>query len=132
MMSRNERVETAVDCIAATAFAAAIAFAASATAGALFAAILTAAAFGLAYAGLARIGGGRPHALPNFDVPAIALPGESSTDADEGAADGTVVRLFEPRQLVIARPQTGPVKELPDNGAQALSEALAKLKQSLR
>ncbi len=132
MKSRNEQAERAVDCIAAAAFAAAIAFWASATAGAPVAVILAPAAFGLAYAGLARIGGERLHSLPDFDIPAIDPPGEALKDADEDTPDGTVVRLFERRQLAIARPQTGPVKERPDNGAKALSDALAKLKQSLR
>ena len=117
-----------MDCAAAAVFAAAVAYSASALASILAAALLGPAAFALAFAGLQRIKDEQLHDLALFDVEPIDPPGEVAEHTD----DENVVRLFDPRQVAIARPSATPASESPKDAGQALSDALADLKRSLR
>ena len=143
MKWRREQAGKAVDLAAASVLAGAAGFAAavlaSGSAPALLAALPASAAFALAYGGLRLIADNRPFALAHFDPvtfdpPALDVPAAAVQPGDE-----TVVRLFDPRQLHIARPSAGspdfapPVAgRAPDTAGQALSDALADLKRSLR
>ncbi len=120
--------ESAVDCLAAAIFAGSVAFAAAALAGGLFAAIAAPAAFLAAYAALGTVDGEPWHQLGGFGLEPIIAAVEEDEDRDE-----TVVRLFDPRQFDIARPSaTSTASDTADDAGRALTEALSKLKQSLR
>jgi hypothetical protein len=129
MGSGNQHAARALDCAAAAILAAAVAYSASALAGGLLAAFLAAGAFAVAFAALARIKDDRRHELAGFTIAPIDPPAQvSSQEGDEN-----VVRLFDPRQLAIARPLADNAGDASGNdAAQALSDALAQLKLSLR
>ena len=151
MRWRAKQAQRAIDLAAAGALAGAAGFAAAALAGgtaaALPAALITAwAAFALAYAGLGRIDGDRPIALAHFDPAPLEPAAQELAAAAPRGGDETVIRLFDPRQLHIARPSAGSPDFAPHHAGQAagaagpaigdagqaLSEALADLKRSLR
>ena len=117
----------AIDLAAAGLFAGAVAFAASALAGGLIAVPLAPVAFCFAYTGLRRVDADRPHALADFKPAALDAP-----QCAEETSDHKVVRLFGPQQLVIARPSAARPDGVPEDAGQALSDALAQLKRSLR
>lgn len=121
-------ISKAVDLAAAAVFAAAVAFASSALASSLLAALFAPLAFVVAYGGLRRVDADPPHALAKFAL----TPIDALQPAAEDTADHTVVRLFDPRQLAIARPSAASPGGVPEDAGQALSDALAQLKRSLR
>lgn len=118
----------AVDVAAAAVFAAAVAFAASALASGPAAALIAPFAFVAVYRGLGRVDANPPCALPEFVLTPIDAPPPAAGEA----ADKKVVRLFDPRQLAIARPSAASPGGVPEDAGQALSDALAQLKRSLR
>ena len=122
----DQRVATAVDIGAAAILAAAVAFSTLMLAGGVFAAVLAPLAFIVAYAALGRLDGAQARPIAAFAIQPIDPPQPSAA-----ADDDNVVRLFEPRQLAIARPSAAVDPGSHDAG-QALSEALAQLKRSLR
>ena len=117
----------AVDLAAAGMFAAATGFAASALLGGT-ATMLAAPAFVLALGGLRRVDSGSCHGLPDFALAPVETPGDLAVEP----GDDTVVRLFDPRQLAIARPSAQSEGRAGADAGQALSDALAQLKRSLR
>ena len=125
---RSGDIGKAVDLAAAAVFAAAVAFALSALASVLFAALAAPLALVAVYRGLGRVDADPPHALAQFAL----TPIEARQPAAGKTADDRVVRLFEPRQLAIARPSAASPAGVPRDAGQALSDALAELKRSLR
>ena len=117
----------AVDLAAGVVLAAAVAFASSMLASGLVGATLAPLAFIISYIGLRRIDDDRPVSLA-FEVTHIDAPEEAAQNAD----DEKVVRLFDPRQLAIARHSMARPGGPPEDAGQALSDALAQLKRSLR
>ena len=111
MLSGNNLGLKAIDCAAAAVLAVAIAFAAFVMATAALAFVLAPIAFILAYAGLGRVDSQRVHRLVEFEVQAF--------DGDK------VIRMFKRSAPRSADPATG-------DAGQALSDALAELKRSLR
>ncbi len=122
----HQRAGIAVDIAAAAVLAASVAFSASALGSGLLAAILAPLAFLGAFAALGRFDRAQAGPVAAFAVQPIDPPQPAAA-----ADDGNVVRLFEPRQLAIARPSAA-VNPGSDDAGQALSEALAQLKRSLR
>ena len=118
----------AIDLAAAAIFAAAVAFASAMTANGLAAAALAPLALLLAYAGLRQVDAGRQVDVAAFELAPIDSPYDSAAEAN----DDKVVRLFDPRQLAIARPSTASPGGAPEDAGQALSDALSQLKRSLR
>lgn len=118
----------AVDLSAAAIFAAAVAFASSALAGGTVAALIAPLAFVVVFFGLRRVDADPLHTLAEFAL----MPIDAPQPAEEETADKKVVRLFDPRQLVIARPSAASPGGVPVDAGQALSDALAQLKRSLR
>lgn len=118
----------AIDFAAAAAFAAGVAFAALVLAGGLVALLGAPTAFLLAFTGLRRIDADRGHALAAFALPPLDAP----RDEPDETSDDNVVRLFDPRQLAIARPLAATPGGVPEDAGQALSDALAQLKRALR
>ena len=122
---------TALDGFAAGSLACAVAFAAAALASGLVAALLAPVALFVAFAGLRRIDAVQPRCLAAFELTTIEAPQDEAEDLH----DDNVVRLFDPRQLAIARPSAaspGGVTDTRLDAGQALSDALAQLKRSLR
>jgi len=138
--SEGNRAESAIDVAAAAIFAAAVGFALWATAvGGPFGAAVVAAAFLLAWTGLRCVPADPPsYALPAFSpVPIEPTPDQQDEAADElilqdrlatVSPDARVVRLFGPGQdhLHSSRSSMAP------DASQALNEALAELRRSLR
>ncbi len=126
----------AVDLAAAAVFAAAIGFASSMLASGLVASTIAPLALLLVYAGLRRVDDGGLVSLAAFELTPIDPPQDVAPDAnDDDANEDKVVRLFDPRQLAIARPSAaspGGVTDTRLDAGQALSDALAQLKRSLR
>jgi len=122
----HQRAAKAVDICAAAILAAAVAFSTWVLASGVSAAILAPIAFIVAYVALGRLDGAQPLPIAAFAIQPIDPPQPSAA-----ADDDNVVRLFEPRQLAIARPSAAVDPGSHDAG-QALSEALAQLKRSLR
>ncbi len=126
----------AVDLAAAAVFAAAIGFASSMLASGLVASTIAPLALLLVYAGLRRVDDGGLVSLAAFELTPIDPPQDVAPDAnDDDANEDKVVRLFNPRQLAIARPSAaspGGVTDTRLDAGQALSDALAQLKRSLR
>jgi hypothetical protein len=120
---------TAIDCAAAAAFAAAVAFAAFVTMTTGLAALLGPLAFALAYAGLKRADGERPHRVAEFELEGFDWPPCSAAAMSE---DDNVVCLFGPGQLAMARSAEGSAKGDAGDAGTALSDALAELRRSLR
>lgn len=118
----------AVDLAAAAVFAAAVAFALSALASGALAALTAPLAFIAVYLGLGRVSAGPLHAFAPF----VLVPIDAPQPAAGEAADDNVVRLFDPRQVAIARPSAASRGGVPEDAGQALSDALAQLKRSLR
>lgn len=128
-MMRGGQIARAIDCAAAALFAAAAAFCGWAVAGGGLAALVAPVAFGLAFAGLTRIEAERLYPVAHFELGTIDPP----QCADDAIDDGRVVRLFDPRQLAIARPSgISADNGVPPDASQALSDALAELKRALR
>ena len=132
----SDWAERAVDVAAATVFAAAVGFAAwalAATNGPATAAG-AAPAFLLAYAILRRLPPDeRIYALPGFELPVFEPVPEREGDElllddmlDCVEPDARVVRLFDPAQAFTGKPVAAP------DASEALSEALAQLRRSLR
>jgi hypothetical protein len=127
-MRRNRQFERAVDLGAAGMFAAAVAVSASALATGLLAAVVGPAAFALAYSLLSRVDL-RRHELQASSVGLIAQP----LREPEAMGDGKVVRLFD-RPPPVTRPRAADAAahDGGQDAGQALSDALAQLKRSLR
>lgn len=135
-----DRAEQAVDFAAAAMFAAAVGYALWTVELGLGATAVAAAAACLA----ARFGLGRvapetmPYPLPAFEPAAIESVPEAAGGADdelilddklvEISPDARVVRLFGPSQSH----HSGHPGQVPPDASQALSEALAELRRSLR
>jgi hypothetical protein len=117
----------AIDFVAAGIFAGAVAFAAFALAGGVIAVALAPIAFLLAYSGLRRVGADRLHALADFELAPLDAPRPPTETNDD-----KVVRLFGPQQLAIAGPSAVTPRGVHEDAGQALSDALAQLKRSLR
>ena len=140
----HEQAGRAVDLAAAGVLAGAAGFAAAALASGAAAALIASAALACAYAGLRRIADDRPFALASFepaplDPVALDPAAPDWTAAGPQPGDETVVRLFDPRQVHIARPSAGSSDFAPPvpgqasgDAGQALSDALADLKRKLR
>ena len=118
----------AVDLAAAAVFVAAVAFALSALASGLAAAFIAPLVFLAVYRGLGRIDADPPHVFAAF----APMPIDALRPAAQEANDDKVVRLFDPRQVAIARPSAASPGGVPEDAGQALSDALAQLKRSLR
>jgi hypothetical protein len=121
----------AIDLGAAAIFAAAVAFASSMLASGAVAATIAPPALLLVYAGLRRVDDAEPATLAIFELTPIDAPQDAAPEAN----DEKVVRLFNPAQLAIARPSAaspGGVTDTRLDAGQALSDALAQLKRSLR
>jgi hypothetical protein len=118
----------AVDLAAAAVLAAAVAFASFMVGSALVGATLAPLALIVAYVGLTCIDDGGRIALADFQVTHIDARQEAAQDPN----DEKVVQLFDPRQVAIARPSTASPGGVPEDAGQALSDALAQLKRSLR
>ena len=126
-MSRgNEQAENALDCAAAVIFASAVAYCASIAASVMVGVLLAPLAFAVIFIGLSRVDGERRYQLADFALHPIEPLFKDAVQQDE-----TVVRLFGPGPLAIARSSSSTDDPGPDAG-QALSDALAQLKQSLR
>jgi hypothetical protein len=135
----SDRAERAVDAGAAAAFAAAIGFAvrAAGTDGGPAIVAASAIAFLLAFAALRRMPPDeQTFALPVFELPAFEpAPGSEVPELllddrlAEIPADARVVRLFDPAR---ARGGEAPDASESSDAAQALSDALAGLRRSLR
>jgi hypothetical protein len=132
--SEDNLVETAADIAAAALFAAAVGFAAGAAGlGAVPTIFAAVAASCGAFMGLRNVSAGNR----TYDLPAFALvPIEIEQQADDelvlndvlesAAADARVVRLFGPGHQPVSLNFSQP------DAAQALNEALAQLRRSLR
>jgi hypothetical protein len=137
----EDRAEWAVDVAAAAFFAVAVGFALWAVAsGAGTATVAAAAAFLAALFWLRQIKPGmRTHALPDFPVETIEPMPETRSEAvdeliledelSEVSPHARVVRLFGPSQSHL---HTSHSRSAPPDASQALSEALAELRRSLR
>ena len=121
-------ISKAVDVAAAAIFTAAVAFALLALASGPVAALVAPLAFLAVYSSLRRMDAEPLHSLAEFALTPIDAP---QPVAEETAYDN-VVRLFDPRQLAIARPSAASPGGVPRDAGQALSDALAQLKRSLR
>ena len=138
----HNRIELAADVAAAAIFAGAVGFAVSvltAEAG-LATLLLVAVAFRLAYTGLRRVSAGRSQALPVFEVPTIEHAAARELLLQEASAvpylqlvgstrtaDGHERRSSSGNPIPFTRSRTAP-----SDDSQALSDALAQLRQSLR
>ena len=128
MSSGLQCAARAVDITAAAILGAAVAFAASSLASITLAAFLTPLAFASALAALRKLDHPVARPLASFEVQPIEPP---QPVAAEGDGD-KVIRLFEPRQLAIARPSLAVGDRPSGDAGRALSEALSQLKRSLR
>jgi hypothetical protein len=143
--SNRNRIELAADVAGAAIFAGAVGFAVSALAadGRLATPLLAVAAFVIAFAGLRRIPAGRTQAMPVFEVAPI-----ESSQAETTATlllhkdpDAPMLRLVgssrkaggrEPRRSIDNPIHSSRSRAAPPDASQALSDALAQLRQSLR
>lgn len=138
----HNRIELAADVAAAAIFASAVGFAVSVLAAeaGLATLLLVAVAFRLAYAGLRRISAGRSQALPVFEVPTIEQAAAKELLLHEASAapnlrlvgstrkaDGRERGRSSGNPIHFTRPRTAP-----SDDSQALSDALAQLRRSLR
>jgi len=139
--SKDDAAEWAIDVAAAAVFAASVAFAAwalAAEAGPVIA-VAAAPAFLLVYAVLRRLPAEeRSFVLPDFAPAPIRLAEEAQELGTElllddrltrVEPDARVVQLFGPRQGLRASDHSSSV---PADASEALSEALAELRRSLR
>ena len=122
--------ETAVDCTAAAVLSAAVAFACVSLHAEALAVVVAPLAFGAAFAGLRRIdAGGVNYPQMRFAPAALDLPSGPSAEIHSSS---DVVRLFNPRQLAIARASGLDAAGEPADASQALSDALAQVRRALR
>jgi hypothetical protein len=126
-MRRNRQFERAVDLGAAGMFAAAVAVSASALATGLLAAVVAPVGFALVYSILSRVDL-RRHELQASNIGPIAQP----LDEPEATEDGKVVRLFDRSPVARPRAADAAAHDGGQDAGQALSDALAQLKRSLR
>jgi len=122
MTSKIKLTDQAVDCAAAGVLAGAVGFAAAVLGSAALAALLAPLAFCVAYAVLCQVESEQVHRLAGFEPRAFDRPRHSPKFTNDG---DTVIRLSE---------RIGPtsVDGSAGDAGQALSDALAALKRSLR
>jgi hypothetical protein len=132
--SDHNRTELAADAAAAAIFAGAVVFAVSAVAAdAGFATSLAVAAFVIAYAGLRRIPAGRTQAMPVFEIAPIE-PSHAEPDAPMLRLVGSSRKAggLELRRSIDNPIRSSRSRPAPPDASQALSDALAQLRRSLR
>jgi hypothetical protein len=132
--SDHNRTELAADAAAAAIFAGAVGFAASAVAAdAGLATSLAVAAFVIAYAVLRRIPAGRTQAMPVFEIAPIE-PSQAEPDAPMLRLVGSSRKAGgrEPHMSIDNPIRSSRSRAAPPDASQALSDALAQLRHSLR